>query len=271
MHFACKFAKQVHYSPTWSNLCLFRVVPKLGWGWQECCVKFHYWRPWTWKWGRVGVAKWLRKTSYSPLIFECRKFRNLPFWQTQKEGPFRAFHFPPTRGGSITGSENPFQSLGWFPQIWYLISDCGIWKKPSSPLSKSSPPRKHSNSWGGCWEITALILKIEGALKVHSDSSSNSISWPLKKTPAFRKLFLSQGDLRSGIKFQPVFNKDEVASKKRYLGNLGPLWSSWWLAWPSHLRPYWVFVRGVVKALDDCLKLWEGSCGRNLIVMSKAG
>lgn len=239
MHFAYKFAKQVNSSPAWNNLCLFPVVPKLGWGWQECCVKFHYWRPWTWKWGLVGVAKQKINTSYSP-DFVVQKIRNLPL--ASEIWRFRPFISIAVRktwniivynnqhqlvGRIATPSIHPWRSGIKIRLRHFFISPLSL------PLSKSSPPFSTLTvEAAGKSETYTSFTADWRCLQVHSDSSWNSIFWPLG-TPAFVST-LSQGDLRRGIKFQPVFNNDEVASTETWLGKLGPLWSSWWLAWPSH-------------------------------------
>lgn len=177
MHFACKFTKQIHSSPTWNNLCLFRVVPKLGWGWQECCVKFHYWRPWTWKWGLVGVAKRIIKTSYSPWFLSAGRSETYLFGQTQKEGSVsEPFISPPTVGGSMA-----VRKTHW---ITGMIPRSSPFQKLQTPESTLRVEAAVGKSQPFYWRLKVPLRFIQ----IHPQTAFLGH----KGTPAFRRLFFAK-------------------------------------------------------------------------------
>ena len=222
MQFACKFAKQVHSSPTWKQSMPLPGSSQTGVRLARMLCQIPLLKAMDMKVRTCWSGKLTKKNIIFALIFECRKIRNLPFWQIQKVGSVSGLSFLPRPGAAPWRFGKVIGSLGWLRDL---------------PLSKSCKPRKALS------ELRRLLANhrsLYWRLKVplrFSQIHPQTAFLGLWKNSSLSKTFFEPRWLEKRYQVPAGLQQGWSSLKKTYLGNLGPLWSSWWLAWPSHLRP----------------------------------
>lgn len=137
------------------------------------------------------------------------------------------------------------------------------------PLSKSSPPFSTLRVEAAVGKSQTLYWRLKvplGFSQIHPQTAFLGL-W---KNSSISNTFFLPRWLEKRYQVPAGLQQGWSSLKKRCLGNsvhYGPV-GGWH---DLHIFVLLGLRGGIVKALDDCLKLWEGSCGRNMIVMSKAG
>lgn len=124
---------------------------------------------------------WSGKTNNQniifPLIFECRKIRNLPFWpNSERRLRFGAFHFSPTVGGSMA-----VRKTHW---ITGLIPRSSPFQKLQTPESTLRFEAAVGKSQPFYWRLKVPLRFIQ----IHPQTAFLCH----KGTPAFRRLFFAK-------------------------------------------------------------------------------